>query len=187
MVTITRGIYEIPELIIPDKTPSKWIADLFRDEQNLGMLRILASSQVQMIPKTQTCVCPGRFRMALDRQRMWRCHTCKYSKSALRDTIFFDSKMGIFKSISLLNHIAADCNFTQMEHLVAVSSKSASRFARKVRNELFCSWNFDLKLEKIGGEGYEVELDETAFGEVKFDIGRPPARGTRWIFGGERK
>lgn len=178
---------EIDEIEIPNKTPSQWFADLYRDEGDIGLLRILASDQVQMIPKRKNCTSCGAT-MQLNAERMWKCNhskRCRKSISALHGTIFSHCGMGLLKALMIISHVAVNCNFVQMDHLIGVSRQSASRFARKIRNALFCSWNFDLIMNKIGGVGFEIELDETALGEVKYHVGRPLALGTRWVFGGE--
>lgn len=115
-------------------------------------------------------------------KNVFRCSKCRNETSIFQNSIFFNNKLTIIKSVEIIYFWCND--FLQI----------------KVKNEINCANNatvflwfnklrfFSYKLllrernQKIGGRGYHVQIDESLFSKRKYNVGREVRK--LWVVGG---
>lgn len=110
------------------------------------------------------------------------CVQCNTSKSIFNGTIFSNSNIPIEKSIKIISQYILNTKITletlSLEH--RISELSVSRLIKKV-NMVLMHWCELRAVEGLGGDGQEVEVDETRIGGRKYNR-RRETQG-QWIFG----
>ena len=129
----------------------------------------------------------GQWRLIRDRtladEWIWRCNNikCHKKKSIRIDSWFSKSKLKLEQIIEFTYLWSKKCNQTFIREELQIGSCTTLvdwfNFAREVCAEIMEADN-----EQIGGEGKEVEIDESKFGKRKFNRGRR-VDGC-WVFGG---
>lgn len=113
---------------------------------------------------------------------MLRCESrlCRKRSSLRSGTIFNLIKVPIDKFIIVLVGWIQRYPVNTLIKETGLGKNSVSKILEIFRNLLFV-WLSE-KSEKIGGPGKTVEVDESAFGRRKYNVGR--IRKTRWVVGG---
>ncbi|CAF3729211.1 unnamed protein product [Rotaria socialis] len=113
---------------------------------------------------------------------LWRCRTCKSTRSIRDGTFFSKSKLELRQVIDLLfywsqcndshEHLRRHCKFASESTIV-----DWKNFMRDI-----CATYFLLHPPTIGGVGHIVEIDESSWTKRKYNVGR--VVNNQWVFGG---
>jgi transposase-like protein len=114
-------------------------------------------------PNGAVCVhCGAVAPMFLATRRIWKCRTCRKQFSVKVGTIFEDSPLGLDKWLPAL-WMLANCkngiSSYELHRALGVTQKTAWFMLHRIRLAMQTE-----SFEKIGGEGGEVEADETFIG-----------------------
>jgi len=126
--------------------------------------------------------CPsGHKRVRLENHR-WRCSlkNCRRSRTIFKDTIFEDAKIGPGRIIEAAYHWLNDSSHKQIMSITGLEKPTITSLLAQFR-EIIAS-NIKECSDKIGGPGIVVEIDETAFGRRKYNVGHVVKE--TWVFGG---
>jgi len=93
--------------------------------------------------------------------KFWRCtkRDCSKKYSLLYESFFNESNIEPHKIMLILYFKLAECPSTTIQKITGHSSKTISSVLKKYRELL--AYNISHSTEMIGGEGIEVEIDET--------------------------
>lgn len=167
-----------------------------------GQLKFLQETKI--LPTSQTCQdCNNVITKHSNRGYFvfYQCGKCKKRISVRRGTVLANAKIS-FRRFILLAYAFCQFNWTyqqtQQEACVTsdeedcdkscsthLSSKSIDKYHRLFR-EIVSDYMFEsLKsVNKIGGPGLTVEIDESQFGKRKYNRGTIIGRRFAWILGG---
>jgi transposase-like protein/ssDNA-binding Zn-finger/Zn-ribbon topoisomerase 1 len=116
--------------------------------------------------------------------KTWLCSSrpCKNKKISIRaDSFFSKSKLSLSTIILFVYLWSRDYNLPQTKIECGISHDVALDWAKYCRSVALAFFQ-DRDLEKIGGEGLIVELDETVVAKRKYNRGRLIKE--TWVFGG---
>ncbi|KAG0418046.1 hypothetical protein EQH57_0821 [Dictyocoela roeselum] len=112
---------------------------------------------------------------------MWRCIKCRNRRSVLDGTILDDCKIDILKFIRL-TYLYFYKDIGPKEAIYELKISRTTYYYFKKIFDTACIKDFLINDKKIGGEGKEVQIDETLFNRRKYNKGRK--KKPLWIFGG---
>ena len=131
--------------------------------------------------------CDGQWRLIKDKtlsdEWIWRCNNkkCRKKKSIRIGSWFSKSKLTLERIMEFTYLWSKKCNQSFIREELQIGSCTTMvdwfNFAREV-----CAEIMEVDNEQIGGEGKEVEIDESKFGKRKYNRGRR-VDGC-WVFGG---
>ena len=112
---------------------------------------------------------------------VWRCATCKSTKTIRHSTFFSNSKLEIRQILHLMCFWSQelDSHSFLRRHCKFVSESTIVDWKNFVRD--ICGEYFLRHPAVIGGVGHIVEIDESGWTKRKYNRGR--ALSTRWVFG----
>ena len=120
------------------------------------------------------------------RKFMYVCNACKTYKSLLSGTFFQSTKLPLNKALRLVYCWTNEMSVLATHKLTGISQNVVSNWFSNLRLLVACvisHSNF-----KIGGEGQEVQIDESKFGKwKKTKSGRGHKVDGVWVFGGVQK
>ena len=110
-----------------------------------------------------------------------RCPICGKTKSLFYNSVFTRSNIKVNTVLHLIYCWAQElsCKYTAYE--CNVSRNTVTNYFQAFRQA--CNFYFERKHQcQIGGEGLNVEIDETVIAKRKYNVGRIPSEV--WVFGG---
>ena len=113
----------------------------------------------------------------------WRCVNCRTTRSVRQKSWFQDSNLSLWKIMEITYMWSIRYPPRIIKHELQIFDHTVTdwlNFCRDVCTDIIIETG-----EKIGGEGVEVEIDESKFGKRKYNRGR--VREGVWVFGGIEK
>lgn len=113
---------------------------------------------------------------------VWRCQTCKSTRSIRSGTFFEQSQLELWQILTLMNFWAQGIDSHEIieRHCKISSPKTVVEWKKSLRE--LCGEYFLKHPCVIGGPGRIVEIDESAWTKRKYNRGRRV--NNQWVFGG---
>jgi hypothetical protein len=129
----------------------------------------------------QTMECPKHKRKMSKGKKVWRCTKlyCNKEISLLYQSFFADSKIDPNKVMLIMYLKLANTLSTSIQMITGHSSATVSKVLAKFRN--LVTEDVKDRVEIIGGDGIEVEIDETLISKKKNPW---TLKNGIWVFGG---
>ena len=129
--------------------------------------------------------CNGKYKIVIDAStktgERLQCPVCRKTKSLFYNSIFTRSKIGVNIVLHLLYCWSQKYSCKSTAHECKVSINTVTNYFQAFRQA--CKFYIDRKRPfKIGGPGYNVEIDETVISKRKSYTGR--VLKEVWVFGG---
>jgi hypothetical protein len=114
-------------------------------------------------------------------EHYYRCHKggCKAIKSLFYGTILYNSKLDSPKVMMIAFLWLKKASMSLIVNITGISDKTVKTYVDQLVGIIACS--LDEQDTMIGGEGIEVQLDESKFGKRKYNRGHP-VEGV-WVLG----
>jgi mannosyltransferase OCH1-like enzyme len=125
--------------------------------------------------------CPTHKKNMSKSSKFWRCtkRDCSKKYSLLHESFFNESNIEPHKIMLVLYLKLAECPSTTIQKITGHSSKTISSILKKYRELL--AYNISYSTEMIGGDGVEVEIDETL---ISRRTNPWTDKNGVWVFGG---
>ena len=125
-------------------------------------------------------------------QRFWHCGACNSETSLRHDTVLYKSKLPLNRFVMLVycftqrnktySQVINECCLPNEAYADnSMSTTTVNRWFTYFRH--LCSKDWLENLQKIGGKGTIVEIDESMFGKLKYGRGDGRVRRKAWVFG----
>lgn len=170
----------------------------FLQRQNVLPSSVICPGPIWHGRRQNTCGEPMLLKKTSDRKDgiMWRCrkkHTVidgdkkfvlKDVKLSVRyNTWIYDAKLGIGIILEIIYLWSKGFSSMEIQHELKLSSKTVIEWTCYFREAV--TTNIMETSERIGGNGIEVEIDESKFGKRKYYKGHKVTG--QWVFGGREK
>jgi len=120
------------------------------------------------------------FRATKDKYILTCCWSkCRKNVSLLSKTLFHHMRLPLYKILRIIRMWCCKVQGRAISELLGVNKNTVSRIIKEM-GELIVT-NYNRSVEKIGGPGVVVEIDESKFGKVKYHRGHR-VEGV-WVFG----
>ena len=127
-------------------------------------------------------------------ERYWECGACSRTTTIRHDTVLYQSNLPLNRFIMLVycfternktySQVINECCRMQPNENYAdnsMSTATVNRWFTYFRH--LCCIDWLESLEKIGGKGSIIEIDESMFGKLKYGRGDGRVRRRAWVFG----
>ena len=132
----------------------------------------------QIIP---TIVCCPRCKNPIHQyERRFRCKGHKFNQSIFKNTIFSDCHLKINIMMHFFYLYLAKCSTSSIMNILNITRTTISRLKGLFYDVIIGSIPNEYTI--IGGQGIEVEIDESLFGKRKFHKGKRV--NGQWVVGG---
>ena len=108
---------------------------------------------------------------------------CRKKQSIFKNTFFFHMRLDYSKFFMILYCWLWKYPAFVTIHENGISSETYANHSNYFR-ELCQNFTFMKSQKTIGGDGHVVQIDEMCVGKRKYNVGRMPAHGQEWYFGG---
>lgn len=159
------------------KTPN----DSFSLAKTLGLISLTP-------PKCQKCSSTMKAERGKTRHGIngiWRCpvKACRVKESIFKNTIFFGMHATLSQILRLTYCWSTRIPVSTAFQFCGVEEKTAINWFKIFRKTIL-AYNASLNIEKIGGPGLTVEIDESHLIKRKYNVGRIPVSNAVWVVGG---
>ena len=156
------------------------IEEFFEKLNSLNLINFLQENH--LVAREIECLCGHICRIQkynIRDQYIFRCSSCKKTKSIRSNTFFSNSKLAISTIIQLIFFWVSEIPVTMAAKFANVSNKSAIQWYSFCRD--ICSYKMANLTQLLGGENIIVEIDESLMFKRKNNLGRVIQQ--HWIFG----
>ena len=113
----------------------------------------------------------------------YKCGTCKRTLTLSRGTIFYNLTLGLENAFLMFYQWLCEVSFKSTVIMSGCSTRTVTKARKRIEVRLLRDFVDEQCM--IGGEGIEVQIDESKFGKVKYHRGHK-VDGV-WVFGGVEK
>lgn len=137
-----------------------------------------------LIPKTVKCsFCASELSlvkaMSVGDSFFLRCNLCKRKRTIREGTVFGGSKLSLLEILKLVVYFCEEVSLKDTVRLLSNSKSTVVAWNLKFRKS--CSRYLEATFNKVGGNGTEVQIDETVINKRKYNKGRLVRE--KWLFG----